>query len=206
MTLTMNISHIHTVEQMEKFLKLEEEFTLSAENKEEVYKWLNNLLVQVKYLTLSKKKRGLVLRYVKKITQYSDKQIKRLITKYKNGNLRWINWQRNTFEKIYDHKDIALLHELDDLLGMSGNATKKIFEREFEIFGKKKYEKLLNISVSHIYNLRSSVIYEALGNLTFTKTKYTPTNIGQRTKPQPNGVPGYFRVDTVHQGDLNERS
>lgn len=27
--------------------------------------------------------------------------------------------------------------------------------------------------------------------------------IGERRRPQPNGQPGYLRVDCVHQGDLD---
>jgi len=30
-------------------------------------------------------------------------------------------------------------------------------------------------------------------------------NIGERRKPQPNGQPGYIRIDTVHQGDLDKQ-
>ncbi|MBT8039273.1 MAG: DDE-type integrase/transposase/recombinase, partial [Gammaproteobacteria bacterium] len=37
----------------------------------------------------------------------------------------------------------------------------------------------------------------------FTKTRPTQVAIGQRRKPQPNGQPGFIRVDTVHQGDLD---
>jgi transposase InsO family protein len=34
------------------------------------------------------------------------------------------------------------------------------------------------------------------------KTKPTQVPIGERRKPDPEGRPGYLRVDTVHQGDL----
>ena len=30
-------------------------------------------------------------------------------------------------------------------------------------------------------------------------------HIGERRKPQANGKPGYIRIDTVHQGDLDGR-
>lgn len=30
-----------------------------------------------------------------------------------------------------------------------------------------------------------------------------PVSIGERRRPEPNGRPGYLRVDTVHQGDLD---
>ena len=37
------------------------------------------------------------------------------------------------------------------------------------------------------------------------KTNPVNTNIGVRTKPEPNGKPGYVRVDSVHQGDLDKQ-
>jgi len=39
--------------------------------------------------------------------------------------------------------------------------------------------------------------------MVFTKTRPTPVSIGARRKPEPGGRPGYLRVDTVHQGDLD---
>jgi len=36
------------------------------------------------------------------------------------------------------------------------------------------------------------------------KTKTTNVAIGQRRKPKPDGIPGFLRVDTVHQGDLGK--
>ncbi len=62
------------------------------------------------------------------------------------------------------------------------------------------YKNLCKISVSHIYNLRKSVFYKRITKV-YTKTKPTPVSIGLRQKPQPNGIPGFIRVDTVHQGD-----
>lgn len=203
MTIIMDIAQIKTIEQMEKFLTVDEEFVLSVKNKEEFYDFLRNILITIKYFALSKKNKGIVIKYIKKISKYSDKQIKRLIKKYKSGNLKWKTWQKNTFKKVYDHNDIALLHWLDKVLWMSWNASQKILQREYEIFWNKKYENISKISVAHIYNLRKLKSYIALWDLTFDKTKYTPVNIGERTKPEPNNKPWYFRVDTVHQWDLN---
>ena len=36
-----------------------------------------------------------------------------------------------------------------------------------------------------------------------TKTNSKFSVIGERKKPYPNNQPGYLRVDTVHQGDLD---
>ena len=39
--------------------------------------------------------------------------------------------------------------------------------------------------------------------MVFEKTRPTPVSIGERRKPESGGKPGYIRVDSVHQGDLN---
>jgi transposase InsO family protein len=58
------------------------------------------------------------------------------------------------------------------------------------------------ISVSHLYNLRKTRSYHRQTTF-FQKTKPTSVNIGERRKPDPQGRPGYLRVDTVHQGNKN---
>jgi transposase InsO family protein len=83
---------------------------------------------------------------------------------------------------------------------LSGPAPKRILEREAREYGKAEYEWLAGISVAHLYNLRKQRRYREC-RLTYTKTKPTPVAIGERRRPQPDGQPGYLRVDTVHQGD-----
>jgi len=85
---------------------------------------------------------------------------------------------------------------------LSGPATQKILQREFYDFGEARYQRLATISVAHIYNLRRGRIYRQ-GRLSYQPTKPTPVSIGERRAPQPEGRPGYLRVDTVHQGDLD---
>jgi len=204
----MDISNIRSLEQMKQFLKKisNEKFTLSAKNKEEIYTWINGILVSVKYLCLPKKQKGIVIRFIKSITNYSDKQIKRLIRKYKNGNLSWKKWQKNKFKQKYNYNDVSLLHKVDAACEcMSGKAVQKILQRNYKVFGLQEYERLSQISVSHIYNLRKTKTYKNKGELTFKKTNPSPVKIGKRTKPNPNGQPGYFRVDTVHQGDFAKK-
>jgi len=40
----------------------------------------------------------------------------------------------------------------------------------------------------------------------YNKTKPTPVNIGERKKPDPEDKPGFLRIDTVHQGDLDKNA
>jgi hypothetical protein len=56
--------------------------------------------------------------------------------------------------------------------------------------------------VAHIYNLRKERSYREK-RMHFEKTRPTPVAIGERRRPDPEGRPGYLRVDTVHQGDLD---
>ena len=72
--------------------------------------------------------------------------------------------------------------------------------RQFEVFGKESFERLARLSNGHLYNLRQSQTYQRRRS-TFTKTRPTQVAIGERRKPDPNGRPGFLRVDTVHQGD-----
>ena len=61
------------------------------------------------------------------------------------------------------------------------------------------------LSVSHLYNLRTSTTYQRQ-RTNFEKTKpRQQIAIGERRKPQPNGQPGYLRIDTVHQVDLDKK-
>ena len=65
-----------------------------------------------------------------------------------------------------------------------------------------RYERLAGISVSHLYNLRQSQTYRRQRH-TIEKTRPVTRPIGERRKPQSDGQPGYIRIDTVHQGDLD---
>ena len=49
-----------------------------------------------------------------------------------------------------------------------------------------------------------SVAYRK-SNTSYQPTRPTVIAIGQRRKPQPQGLPGYLRIDTVHQGDQDGR-
>ena len=56
--------------------------------------------------------------------------------------------------------------------------------------------------VSHLYNLRHSIGYRRQRRQ-FNKTRPVRSQIGERRRPDPQGQPGFLRVDTVHQGDLD---
>lgn len=191
-----------SVAELNEFLKATVNLEFKARNKQEKYNWLTKELAAYQYWQRPKKEKGIILKYLRKMTGYSDIQTKRLVAAWhKHGRLKVNNYNRHTFPKIYTQGDISLLAATDEAhLVPCGGAARKIMEREYTLFSKPEYIRLAHISVSHLYNLRNSFNYRQKV-LTFTKTKPTQVRLGERKKPAPEGLPGYIRIDTVHQGD-----
>lgn len=107
------------------------------------------------------------------------------------------------FVRRYTVEDICLLAEMDALHGaLSGTTTRKLCERAFRVHGEALFERLAGISSGHLYNLRQHQTY-LFKRGSFDKTRPARINFGERRKPFPDGRPGYLRVDSVHQGDLD---
>jgi len=206
----MNDSRITNINQVEELIKVvdknkENNIKFACHSRKERYAWIDQTLRKFGYFSLRKKEKGIVKKYLMSMTGMSDAQITKLIKKKKDYGKIFSNQSgRNKFATTYTVEDAALLIQTDNAHSrLSGKATKNIFEREYQIFNKKEYIRLQNISTSHIYNLRGKRQYLS-HTLFWQKTKPTPVNIGQREKPEPSGKPGFIRVDTVHQGDLNK--
>lgn len=198
----MDEEKIVTLDDIRDFLQGTSGVEFRLEEKDVCYDWIRRTLVRFWYLRLGKKDKGVVRRYMEKVTGYSHPQLNRLIAQYRDtGEIRRSPRTTNGFSRRYDSRDIALLAEVDDLHdGLSGTTTKKLCERAYTIHEDRRFERLSAISVSHIYNLRGSREYRNCRKV-FHKTRPTKVAIGQRGKPHPQGSPGYLRVDTVHQGD-----
>ena len=204
MTINMNDSHVFSISQLEAFLKLDRDIQFQAVCAKEKYQWIDEALDRFGYLKLRKKDKGTVRNYLGKMTGLSPSQLSKLVKrKRQTGRVFLSSKKRHRFPTIYNPHDIELLVETDNLhLRLSGKATKEIMGREYKLFQKDKFKKLANISVSHIYNLREKRQYRS-HSLTVKGTLASHSvAIGKREKPDPNGRPGYIRVDTVHQGDL----
>lgn len=200
----MNDSQLFSLTQVADFLKSSEKFEFVRESKtqKETYAWIEEILIKFKYVSIKKKQKGIIRKYLSKLTGYSRAQITRFIESYaKHGQVKLKEYKRNKFNKIYSDEEIKLLAHTDEIHDYpNGAALKKIFKRMWTVYKCKEYEKLSQISVTHIYNFRHSVIYQRFTKK-YEKTKPVVSNIGERRCPEPNGIPGYLRVDTVHQGD-----
>jgi transposase InsO family protein len=189
-------------EQIQEFLRSSEPIEFAGGKREERYGWVERVLAAQNYGKLGKGARGLVRAYVRKVTGLSEAQTTRLIRAYQDhGQVQAQPYQRHRFASKYTVEDVALLAEVDRAHGrLSGPATRRILQRAYEQFGEKQYERLAQISVAHLYNLRATARYRNQVAV-LEPTQSTTVAIGQRRKPDPQGRPGYVRVDTVHQGD-----
>jgi DNA-binding protein H-NS len=206
MTINMDDQSIATVEQLKEFLKLNHEgLKFRAISRKEKYLWLENTLNKFGYFSLGKKDKSVVKKYIREMTGLSKSQTKKLIAKKrKTGKIISGQSKRHKFAKKYDAGDIALLVKTDNLHGrLSGQATKTILQRECGIFKKAEYKNISQISVSHIYNLRDTRFYFSR-SVAVGKTQAIKSAIGERRKPDPQGIPGFIRVDTCHQGNKGD--
>jgi transposase InsO family protein len=201
----MNDSTLTSPEHIRAFLDGVGSTNISVE-RTGCYAFVARTLKQTNYFSVRKKEKASVREYLLSLTGYSRAQLNRLIKQYHEHG--WIGKRevvRHTFPCRYTREDILLLAKTDEChQTLSGAMTKKLFERAYVIFKDTAYERLINISVAHIYNLRKSKCYQQRRQH-FEKTKSTSIKIGERRKPNPEGRPGYIRIDTVHQGDKDKK-
>ncbi len=192
------------LEQIRALLEATDEVRFEAANRAEVYTWISRMLCEQEYWKQSKESKGLLRQYLRKMTGLSRSQATRLIAGYlREGTVKERGYRRNRFAQRYTAADIRLLAEVDEAHEtLSGPATRQILQREFEQYGDPRFERLAGISVAHIYNLRKSRAYREK-RVRYQKTRPVPVAIGERRRPDPQGRPGYLRVDTVHQGDCD---
>jgi antitoxin component HigA of HigAB toxin-antitoxin module len=190
------------LEQIRAFLESSDEILFKGRRRAEVYAWVARTLHEQGYAHQGRGGKGLLRQYLGKMTGLSRAQLRRLIGRRRQaGEVKEALYRRHRFPPRYTRADLALLAATDAAHeSLSGPATRRILEREFREFGHKEYPRLAGISVAQIYRLRQRVAYRQR-RLHFTKTRPTPVSIGERRRPDPQGRPGYLRVDTVHQGD-----
>jgi transposase InsO family protein len=191
-----------SLEQIRAFVEASDGVEFEGRHREEVYGWVNQTLRQQGYQDLKRGGRGLLRRYVEKMTGLSRAQTTRLITRYVEGEeVKPKPYRRYRFPQRYTREDIDMLAVVDALHEtLSGPATQKILQRGFYEFGETKFQRLAEVSVAQWYRLRKSGRYRQR-RVAYQPTRPTQVAIGERRRPEPDGRPGYLRVDTVHQGD-----
>jgi transposase InsO family protein len=193
-----------SLEQIQAFLEASDEVEFKALNKQEIYGWVNQTLQRLHYRKLKRSARGLVRRYVMKMTGLSRAQATRLLGMYLRGEeVQPKPYRRHRFQSRYTRQDAELLASVDEAHDtLSGPATQKILQRACYDYGDPQYHRLAELSVAQLYRLRKSHTYRQR-LVTYQPTRPTKVSIGERRCPEPRGRPGFLRVDTVHQGDLD---
>lgn len=188
--------------QMAALLASSQEVRFAAKGRKEIYPWVERVLVQQEYALQGKKAKGLVRAYLAKMTGKSLPQITRLVRQYREtGQVCARAYRRHKFVRVYTEADVRLLAQVDRAhQRLSGPATRRILQRELEVYGRQEYVRLAKISVGHLYNLRKRPDYRKQVAF-YEVTRPTQVSIAERRRPDPQGRPGYLRVDTVHQGD-----
>jgi transposase InsO family protein len=203
MLIDMNEAKLKTIEALKSFLSGTNEVVFEARDDVERYGHVQSVIKRFGYGKLGKGEKGVVRAYLMRTTGYSRQQITRLIKRaQKPGILKKQYCAPQTrFANKYTAQDTALLAEIDALHnGLSGPATRHLLHRAFTVFDDLRFVRLATISVAHLYNLRATPTYQSR-RVHFTKTRGKASTIGVRKAPDPNGLPGYIRIDSVHQGD-----
>ena len=206
MIVTLHTQGLQTLAQVRAFVSGNEAVAFTLADRTTAYGWMADTLRQFGYKGCKRADKGVLRQYLLKVTGLSRAQVARCITQFIDGGGQ-IKDRRHApavpFVRRYTAADIRLLAEMDALHGtLSGTTTRKLCERAFHVHGDARFERLAAISNGHLYNLRSHKTYSNVRG-SFDKTRPVKNNIGERRKPFPNGYPGYLRVDSVHQGNLD---
>jgi transposase InsO family protein len=205
MVIDMNEAQVRTLEQVRQVLAGTQALEFSrAEDDEGRYEWIEQVLRRFGYRQLGRADRGPVLAYLQRLSGYSRAQLTRLVARWVAGKPLVKNYCRpaHAFARRYTAVDVALLAEVDRAMcTLSGPATACVLRRQRDVYKAPGFERLGDLSVGHLYNLRHSAGYR---NQRTVLSKTRPTrgvDIGVRRAPAPEGRAGFIRIDSVHQGD-----
>ncbi len=187
------------LEQIQALLDGCQSITFELGSRDATYALVNAVLRRDHCAGQPRAVKGLLRRFLAKLSGLSRAQLTRLIGQFlRERTVQPTAYRRRRFASKYTRADIALLARVDQAHEqLSGPATCRILQRELNVYARKEFKRLAELSVSHLYNLRGGAIYRR-HRLQIDKTRPSPIKIGERRQPQPNGRPGYLRIDTVH--------
>ena len=206
----MDETRLRTIEPLEEFLSAcgPVAFTAAGDDGER-YAHISRVLLRFDYFGRNKRERGVLLRYLQHTSGYSRAQVTRLVARWQRNRRAPIPLRKHyrapavPLARKYTPADVALLVEMDKAHeDVCGPARACLLQRAYRDYDDARYERLAQLSVSHLYNLRKSNGYQVL-RTAFTKTHPACNSIGVRKAPAPEGRAGFVRIDSVHQGDQN---
>ena len=206
MVIDMDETRLQTISQLQSFLAGTSEVRFRVPDTDEArYAHIASVAQRFGYARLKRPDKGVVLRYLIATCGYGRAQLTRLLGRVLEGQTLHKRYRApaHAFARRYAPADALLLAEVDRAHGtMSGPATVHLLRRAFYVHEDSRFERLAGLSVSHLYNLRHSVTYQNQ-RVSFNKTRPVVNAIGVRRAPRPDGRPGFIRIDSVHQGDMD---
>ena len=104
----MDDTEATSLEQIRAFLAGSGEVRFAGQRREEVYSWVEKTLVRLEYASLDKPGKGLVRRYLSRMTGLSRAQVTRLIAlQRRTGRVQAAAYQRTRFATRYTAADVA---------------------------------------------------------------------------------------------------
>ena len=173
MVINMNESRLRTLAQLAEFLKATADVDFSAPDvagtdNEQRYAHISRVLARFDYPRLGKVDRGVVLAYLLGTSGFSRAQLGRLVARWRTNRVASVPLARRyraptvPFARKYNAADVALLVEMDQAhRDVCGPAIAALLGRAYLLYGDARYERLADLSVSHLYNLRKSAGYRA---------------------------------------------
>ena len=120
-----------SLEEIRQLLEASEGIRFAGVKRAQVYSWIELVLCEQEYARQGKASRGLLRRYIEKMTGMSRAQVTRLIGRYiANGRVGARVYRRHRFAQRYTMADIERLASVDEAHEtLSGPATRRILER-----------------------------------------------------------------------------
>ena len=114
----MDDSETTSLEQIRAFLAGSAPVQFAGQRREEVYGWVEKTVVRHQYASLDRPGKGLVRRYLARMTGLSRAQMTRLIAGYRRtGRVTAVAYQRTKFATRYTSSDLELLAYVDKAHG-----------------------------------------------------------------------------------------
>ena len=147
MNITMQNIERLTLDQIREFVEGSRTIGFTAPMREAVYEFIERVLKSQQYRRLSRGQKGIVRRFLVKMTGLSRAQLTRWIGRWmKTRRVQRKPVCRPSFPRRYTAADIALLAGVDAAHeDLSGPAVRRVVKREHEVFGKPEYERLAGI-------------------------------------------------------------
>ena len=138
MTLTMQNAARLTLTEMQEFLEGSRAVQWTVCGREAIYEFLRRVLEAQQYGRLRKAEKGIVRRFLLRLSGLSRAQLTRLLGQWRRrGRITVRPVRRHRFPCRYTRQDIALLAAVDTAHeGLSGPAVRRIGQREYRVFGK----------------------------------------------------------------------